>query len=112
MNKNIGIMQGRLSPIINGKIQSFPIDMWRNEIKLAAHNDFKILEWTLDYSHFYENPLLSPIEWKNIVVLMKENNFQIPSLTCDFMMERPFWKMNNQENISKLADDLILSLMN
>lgn len=108
MNKKIGIMQGRLSPIVDGKIQSFPIMTWRDEIKTAAHNDFKLMEWTLDYSYFYENPLLSPFERENINGLMTVNQLQIPSLTCDFMMEKPFWKMKNQDKISQLADDFLL----
>lgn len=103
----IGVMQGRLSPIINGRIQSFPIETWQDEIKIAAQNDFQLMEWTIDYNHFYENPLLSQPEKEKIKGLISKYKLQIPSLTCDFMMERPLWKMRNQEKISKLIDDFL-----
>ena len=31
----IGIMQGRLSPAVDGRIQSFPVETWRQEFELA-----------------------------------------------------------------------------
>jgi hypothetical protein len=34
MIKNYGIMQGRLSPLIQGKIQAFPEKYWQNEFKI------------------------------------------------------------------------------
>jgi hexulose-6-phosphate isomerase len=35
INSRIGFMQGRLSPMIDGRIQSFPWDYWENEFSLA-----------------------------------------------------------------------------
>ena len=59
MNNRIGFMQGRLSPIINGKIQSFPWDNWENEIFQASMLGINKMEWTLDQKDLYSNPLMT-----------------------------------------------------
>mgnify|MGYP007072153412 CR=1 FL=1 len=59
MNKRIGFMQGRLSPIVDGKIQSFPWDNWKNEIIIAKSIGLSQMEWTLDQDRLYENPLMT-----------------------------------------------------
>ena len=33
---NLGFMQGRLSPMYNGKIQKFPINHWKSEFFIAT----------------------------------------------------------------------------
>ena len=43
-----GVMQGRLSKPINGKIQSFPKKTWEKEFSLAKKLSLKYIEWTLD----------------------------------------------------------------
>ena len=58
MQMPIGFMQGRLSPLVNGKIQAFPWNSWEEEFKIASENNFKIMEWTLDQERLYENPLM------------------------------------------------------
>ena len=47
MIENIGFMQGRLSPQINNRIQSFPINHWEKELQIASENDLYLMEWTL-----------------------------------------------------------------
>ena len=48
MNK-VGFMQGRLSPILDNKIQAFPFDHWEQEFSIAKELGIKCMEWTLDY---------------------------------------------------------------
>ena len=55
----IGFMQGRLSPLVNGKIQAFPWNHWKDEFSIAYENGFKIMEWTLDQDRLYENPFMT-----------------------------------------------------
>ena len=43
-NNSIGIMQGRLSPPLNGMIQSFPKDTWRDEFNIASEVGFDAIE--------------------------------------------------------------------
>jgi len=89
---NIGFMQGRLSPLRNGRIQSFPWDNWKNELMQAKELGFTQLEWTIDTERFAENPLLLASGQSEINQLSRLHSLLIPSVTCDYFMENPFWK--------------------
>ena len=52
-------LQGRLSPVVDGKIQAFPWAHWRDEFPEAARLSLKLLEWTLDHDRLSENPLMT-----------------------------------------------------
>ena len=92
MSVKIGVMQGRLSPIINNKIQQFPWDSWQNEFVTASQFDIRLIEWTIDTFKFYQNPLINLNQWEDINLIMEKNNILIPSVTCDYFMENPPWK--------------------
>lgn len=96
---NIGFMQGRLSPVINGRIQQFPTNNWKNEIEIAAKNKFAKMEWTIDSETLNDNPILTSSGQNLIVEICKLNNFNIPSITCDYFMENPPWKYNKSNII-------------
>ena len=51
----IGIMQGRLSPMIDGQIQAFPVEAWKDEFRLANDIGFTHIEWTLDHFNLFDN---------------------------------------------------------
>ncbi len=89
---NIGFMQGRLSPLRSGRIQSFPWDNWKNELMQAGELGFTQLEWTIDTERFAENPLLLANGQSEINQLSRQHRLLIPSVTCDYFMENPFWK--------------------
>ncbi len=91
-------MQGRLTPIENGRIQSFPWTNWENEIEQAAAEDFRMMEWTLDQDRLYTNPLMT-VEGQNRVRALQEKwNYQIPSLTGDCFMQAPFYKVTGAQS--------------
>lgn len=92
MNEKIGIMQGRLSPLRNGRIQSFPWETWQEEFEVAANLNIRKLEWTIDSENFASNPILTLIGREEVRRLMMLYNMEIPSVTCDFFMENPPWK--------------------
>jgi hexulose-6-phosphate isomerase len=89
---NIGFMQGRMSDIRNNRIQSFPWDSWRKEFMYAEKVDFSIIEWTIDSERLEENPLLISSGIRDILSLASRFNVEIPSVTCDYLMENPPWK--------------------
>ncbi len=97
-------MQGRLSPLIDGKIQAFPWPYWQNEFSIAAENGFGIMEWTLDQERLYENPLMNSMGRAKIRQLMSQYNISIPSLTGDCFMQAPFYKLPKQHK--SLLNDL------
>ena len=102
----IGFMQGRLSPLIDGKIQAFPWGYWESEFSLAHQINIHMMEWTLDKEHLYENPLLTEIGQKKIILLSDKYNISIPSLTGDCSMQKPIWKVFVNER-DELESDFV-----
>lgn len=100
----IGYMQGRLSPIVNGMIQAFPWDTWQVELESAASIGLTCMEWTLDQERLYENPLMTPNGQAEIKALCQKWDIAIPSLTGDCFMQAPFWKAHGAARDSLLAD--------
>lgn len=96
ISPNVGFMQGRLSPMRNQRIQSFPWGHWEEEFRIAGEMGFTKIEWTIDSERFLENPLLTTIGVEEILGLSDRHGVSIPSVTCDFFMENPFWKNQSQ----------------
>lgn len=88
----IGFMQGRLSALIDGRIQAFPWHGWQEEFPIAERDGIRLMEWTLDQDRLYENPLLTVAGQSEIRGLCQHYGFAIPSLTGDCFMQAPFWK--------------------
>lgn len=108
MINNIGFMQGRLSPIVDNKIQAFPFENWSDEFPLAHKLNLSCIEWTLDYPNLKSNPLLQKKYHEEIVFTSKKNKILINSITLDICMQRPFWKELNKEVFNNLITDLKL----
>ena len=108
-NSRIGFMQGRLSDLVDNMIQSFPWDDWENEFYIANLNRLSLMEWTLDYKDLYKNPLMSDLGRKKISFLSKKYQIEIPSLTGDCFMQKPFWKFHNSESLQKEFIDICLA---
>ena len=87
----IGFMQGRLVDKIKKKIQYFPDDNWYEEIKIAKLEKFNLMEWTINYENIKKNPLFNG-KIKKLSKIISNNEFQIKSVTCDFFMQKPFFK--------------------
>ena len=94
MHKNIGFMQGRLSPIYEDKIQCFPTFHWKNEFSIANSIGFSKMEWTLDHNDLTSNPLLTSAGQEKIRLLSKRFQISIASVTGDCFMQKPYWKEN------------------
>lgn len=97
-------MQGRLSPLVNGRIQAFPWDNWEKEFGLSQTVPIHLMEWTLDHEDLYLNPLMSDEGRQQIAILQKQFNLRIPSVTVDAFMQAPFWKVDGDEQRVLLSD--------
>lgn len=97
MKNKIGFMQGRLSPMINGKIQAFPWEHWKNEFLSAQKIEIFMMEWTLDQEDLNKNPFMTKEGQAEILKLSKETGVKIPSLTGDCFMQAPFYKEGNSK---------------
>ncbi len=91
-------MQGRLSHLVDGRIQAFPWEFWRAEFQTAEQHGFRLMEWTLDQDRLYENPLLTASGQFDIKTLCQAHHVSIPSLTGDCFMQAPFWKKEGVES--------------
>jgi hexulose-6-phosphate isomerase len=107
--QKIGFMQGRLSPLVNGRIQAFPWDNWKDEFSAAQQIDIHLMEWTLDQENLYENPLLNETGQAAIRALCKDHALSIPSLTGDCFMQAPFWKAQGSKRIALERDFVEIS---
>ena len=98
----IGVMQGRLTPMIDNKIQSFPKKNWQKEFRLAKKLNLNYIEWTLDYKDIFLNPICVKTDINKISLLKKKYSIKIISLTGDCFMQKPFWKVKKS---IKLIED-------
>lgn len=104
MTNKLGFMQGRLSPLVDGKIQAFPWDSWQQEFPAARSLGLELMEWTLDQDRLYQNPLLTPHGQEKIRSLCQANGLTVASLTGDCFMQAPFWKASGQDKAALEAD--------
>ena len=104
---NFGFMQGRLSPIVDGKIQAFPTEHWRDEFPLAKAIGFPKIEWTLDQQGLHENPLLTIDGQREISELGRRHDLRVVAVTGDCFMQAPFWKAGDDAVRQTLEEDFL-----
>lgn len=80
----IGIMQGRLSPPVDGKLQAFPRDTWQDEFALAKKVGFDYIEWVFDSM---DNPLLSWWGQYDMLAVSNASGVKIKALCADFFVK-------------------------
>jgi hexulose-6-phosphate isomerase len=108
--QRIGFMQGRLSALVDGKIQAFPWSEWREEFPRAKALGLTRMEWTIDQDRLRENPLTTETGQSEIAALARENGLRIPSLTGDCFMQAPFWKIDGAAHDALVTDlDLLIA---
>ena len=87
MNK-IGIMQGRVSPPVNGAIQAFPKDTWRDEFQIASDIGYDAIELTIDD---WGNPLFHHDEVYTIRSLAANASVDISAACAEFTVSIPLF---------------------
>ena len=106
MRKNIGVMQGRLSPPVNNQIQAFPKDEWRNEFPICKKLGLGVIEWIFEYKTMKDNPFYTDEGVKEIKKFSELYNVRIGSLLADYFMEKKLFNEDPSE-IKKNVDMLI-----
>jgi len=109
INARLGFMQGRLSPLVDGRIQAFPWGSWQQEFPAAQRLGLGLMEWTLDQERLYQNPLLTPQGQQEIRRLCQAHRLAIPSLTGDCFMQTPFWKVRGQDRTALEMDFIAIA---
>ena len=83
---NISIVQGRLSSMVGGRYQYFPIHEWRNEFKIASQLGFDGIEWIISD---LTNPLFDPLSLNEAREMINETGIQVDSISLDILMYNP-----------------------
>lgn len=113
-------MQGRLSPLVEGKIQAFPSDHWEQEFPQATRLQLQKMEWTVDHKGFYANPIMTEEGRERIRTLSAASGLQVVSLTGDCFMQAPFFKaegkqydelLNNLHDVVKACSELRIAYL-
>jgi len=84
---SIGIMQGRLSSPLGGRIQSFPVDTWREEFVRARDAGLDCIEWIYEVGTEEANPLRTDAGVANIRRLAEDSGVAVRSVCADFYIE-------------------------
>src|SRR3989344_2578401 len=92
----IGVMQGRLSKPVDGRIQAFPAATWEEEFKLASHIGIDAIEWIFE-DPYETNPLWSESGRKRIMELIKETGVRVDHVCADYFMQHPFFRVTEQK---------------
>ena len=82
----IGIMQGRLSPPVGGRIQSFPVDSWRDEFPRAREAGLNCIEWVYEFDTEADNPLGTETGVAEIQDHVRKTGVAVWSICADFYM--------------------------
>ena len=98
-NFKIGIMQGRLLPKINNKIQAFPENNWKEEFEIAERCKFDSIEWIIDKNN---NPLLSDNGIDAVKQILSKFDVEINSICCDYFMENLLFRVTQEEQEKNL----------
>ena len=86
----VGIMQGRLSPPTNNRIQSFPEGTWREEFSKAKTADLSHIEWIFERGEWEKNPLSVGNGIEETRELIRESGVGIVSVCADYFLDIPY----------------------
>jgi hexulose-6-phosphate isomerase len=85
----IGMMQGRLLPPVDNRIQCFPREHWAKEFELAAQASLDCTEWIYDLYGVDVNPLATGDGIAQIKSLSSRYKVQVLSVCADYFMDKP-----------------------
>jgi len=99
--QTLGVMQGRLTPQSDDRIQFFPIIGWREEFPILRKLGISNLEWTFDRKGLFDNPILTTSGCEEVNYLAKNYKVSISTATCDNLMNAPIHKVGPDGQTSR-----------
>lgn len=93
----IGIMQGRLVPPTDNRIQCFPRQRWADEFSLASQAGLDCIEWIYDLYGADVNPLATQAGVQRLKELSQQHGVKILSICADYFMDKPLVRANEAE---------------
>jgi hexulose-6-phosphate isomerase len=85
----IGIMQGRLVPPVDGRIQCFPRLNWADEFGFAAVAGLDCIEWIYDQFGSDVNPIATDKGIESMLKLSELHDVRVVSICADYFMDWP-----------------------
>jgi hexulose-6-phosphate isomerase len=110
LTNEIGIMQGRLSPRIDGKIQAYPASTWQKEFEIAQEIGYAAIEWIVE-KPVETNALMTDSGKAEIKKVISSTGVRIDYVCADIFMQQPLVRMT-EEAKSQNKDYLIKILKN
>jgi L-ribulose-5-phosphate 3-epimerase len=101
--RHLAIMQGRLLPPVDGRIQAFPREHWEQEFPRAAAAGLSAIEWIYDTYGLGANPIESSEGLARITALSKEHGVAIRSICADYFMDFAFVRATEAERAERLS---------
>jgi len=95
LTKEIGIMQGRLSPRIDGKIQAYPANTWQKEFEIAQEIGYAAIEWIVE-KPVETNALMTDSGKAGIKKLIASTGVRIDYVCADIFMQQPLVRMTDE----------------
>lgn len=83
----IGIMQGRLSPPVDGQLQAFPGAGWMREFDRAADAGLDCIEWIYAAPRAEANPIATDRGLREIATAVRNTGVAVRSVCADYFME-------------------------
>ena len=110
LTNEIGIMQGRLSPRIDGKIQAYPASTWQKEFEIAQEIGYAAIEWIVE-KPVETNALMTDSGKGEIKKVIASTGVRIDYVCADIFMQQPLVRMT-EEAKSQNKDYLLKILKN
>ena len=104
---NIGIMQGRLTPMKGRGIQFFPFDNWKEEFILAKKIGIDEIEFIFDFEDYTNNPLWTLAGVKELKEIIENTGVRIKAVCFDYFMRRCFFKHTDNNLILKENKEIL-----
>jgi len=104
---HLGIMQGRLLPPVNGKIQAFPAENWHKEFATAQVLGLDCIEFIFDGNAINSHPLLTSAGVSQIKLLEENTGVKVLSVCADYFMDNPLHLGPNPGKSMLLLQQLI-----
>ena len=99
----IGVMQGRLVPPTDNRIQCFPRLNWAEEFELGAKAGIDCIEWIYDFYGADVNPIANDTGIAEMKALTQKTGVRVLSICADYFMEHPLIRANGIELAERLA---------
>jgi hexulose-6-phosphate isomerase len=108
LTNEIGIMQGRLSPRIDGKIQAYPANTWQKEFEIAQQIGYAAIEWIVE-NPVESNALMTTSGKTEIKKVISSTGVRIDYVCADIFMQQPLVRMT--EEIKSQNKDYLLEIL-